>query len=251
MCGRITHRYTWTQLHGLVELTTPKVAIPARYNVSPTQTVPVVAFDEGTRGAALRGARWGLIPSWAKDAAVGGTLVNARAEGLENKPSFRAAFRRRRCVVPISGFYEWMVVGERGGRGARSGKQPMYIAPSDPGDEPWLLAGLWEEWSPGDGTPIQTFTIITTGPNELMATIHNRMPVILPRDAALKWISPGTGKNGEAGPEERSELLRLLVPSPAEAMVAVPVSTLVNSPKHDVPDCIRRVEVRGWGGLFE
>ncbi|MFO0835754.1 MAG: SOS response-associated peptidase [Phycisphaerales bacterium] len=254
MCGRFTHRYTWKQLHRLLGLMTPEVTLPARYNVAPTQQTPVVVFDESMGGPSLRGMRWGLIPSWAKDDAIGASLVNARAEGVETKPSFRAAFKRRRCVVPISGFYEWKVVAQSEGRAAKPVKQPMYITPADPSDEPWLLAGLWESWSPADATapsPVETFTIITTEPNEMMATLHNRMPVILAPDAAKAWLAPGSGKGHEVTPEEAARLFGLLVACPAESMVAVPVSKLVNSPKNDTVECTKPQETQRFGTLFD
>lgn len=248
MCGRFTHLYTWKQLHRLLGLATPEVSIRARFNVAPTQLAPVVVFDHGA--LALRSMQWGMIPSWAKDAAIASGLINARAEGIESKPSFRAAFKRRRCVVPISGFYEWKVVGTSEGRSARPAKQPMYITPADTRDEPWLLAGLWETWSPPQGEPLDTFTIITTEANEMMASLHTRMPVILGRDAALAWLAPGSGRGGEVSPDEAAGLLRLLVPCPAESMIAVPVSKLVNSPKNDTLECTNPVKSEGFGGLF-
>ncbi len=254
MCGRFTHRYTWKQLHRLLGLMTPEVALPARYNVAPTQRAPVVVLHESMGGPSLRDMRWGLIPSWAKDDAIGASLVNARAEGIETKPSFRTAFKRRRCVVPISGFYEWKVVARSEGRAAKPVKQPMYITPADPSDEPWLLAGLWESWSPPDATapsPVETFTIITTEPNEMMTTLHSRMPVILAPDAAKAWLAPGTGKGTEVTPQEAARLLGLLVACPAESMVAVPVSKLVNSPKNDTIECTKPLESQEFGGLFD
>src|SRR6185295_17035477 len=137
MCGRFTHLYKWRQLHRLLSLTSPEVSLPLRYNVSPTKSALVVFHDQGSNGIVLRFMHWGLVPSWSKAMPKGKPLFNARADGVESKPSFRVAFRRRRCVVPVSGFYEWQEVdGETSG-------QPYYITPgvSSTGEEsdPWLL----------------------------------------------------------------------------------------------------------------
>src|SRR5579862_4970302 len=132
MCGRYTHLYKWKQLHRLMSLLSPEVQPPMRYNVAPTQSAPVIVRDDDTGGAVLRTMQWGLIPSWAKEKAIGNSLINARAETIDTKPAFRDAFKRRRCVVPISGFYEWRAIE------GQKGKQPLYITPTD--EEPWFLA---------------------------------------------------------------------------------------------------------------
>ncbi len=262
MCGRYTHLYTWKQLHRLLELTTPVPAgeLPRRYNVAPSQSAPVVraicedpgvrasdapagdAADEPrgrvggrsdarSRGRGVSMMRWGLIPSWAKDASIGARTVNARCETLSEKPAFRAAFKKRRCLVPISGFYEWKVI-----EGAAKGKakQPYYITSSD--GEPLVLAGLWESWrdpSADQAQSIESFTILTTSPNELMATFHDRMPVIIPREHFARWLDPAN--------EDTASLADLFKPYPAELMMAMAVSTRVNSPKNDDALCIEPI----------
>lgn len=261
MCGRFTHLFTWKQLHRLMSLVSPEVTLPLRFNVAPTQEAPVIV-PEGA-GASLRSMRWGLVPSWAKDVAIGNSLINARAEGIEAKPSFRSAFKRRRCVVPVSGFFEWQKI-ERS-----KTKQPYYIVPSGSnGHSPttvaskhaidevdtWLLAGLWEAWHdpalPKDAPALETFTIITTDANEAMALIHNRMPVILEPAAANRWIgveAAVSDGNEATSPEELALLLR---PCPSDWMAFRRVSTLVNSPRNNVPECIQEITQRPTGKDF-
>jgi len=188
------------------------------FNIAPTQPVAVVPNDGRNK---LDFFVWGLIPSWAKDPNIGSRLINARAETLHEKPSFRTAFRRRRCLVLADGFYEW--------RQAERGKTPMYIRLAS--GKPFAFAGLWESWNSPDGSNVLSCTIITTQPNELMATIHNRMPVILPEEAYPIWL-----ESSEADPQRLTGLLK---PYPAEQMQAYPVSPLVNSPKNDLPELIR------------
>ena len=239
VCGRYTHLYTWRQLHRLMNLLSPEVTLPLRYNVAPSQEAPVVVHGVDEGGSVLRPLRWGLIPSWAKDASIANALVNARGESVDSKPAFRSAFKHRRCVVPVSGFYEWQ------GIEGRRVKQPMYITPAS-GDDPWLLAGLWESWpSPQDG-PVETFTIITTSPNALMAPIHDRMPVILAPGAAREWIAPQAPACWSP-----DRLKAFLVPYPPDGMRADPVSRVVNSPKNDTPECIQRLENKDFGSIFE
>ncbi len=179
MCGRLSRGYSWQEIHDFLDLKFPEaLEIPASYNVAPTQVSPVVRVGE--RGRELAWCRWGLVPSWAKDPSVGSRMFNARAETAADKPAFRAAMKRRRCVVPASGFYEWKK--EPGGK-----KRPHSIARAD--GAVLLFAGLWEEWDHGDG-PLQTFTVLTTAPNELMRTLHDRMPVILEREEVDAWLDP-------------------------------------------------------------
>jgi len=236
VCGRFTNKFYWKNLHRLMELTTPPVDLPLRYNVAPTQPAPVVRHQGAEHGGprALSMLRWGLVPSWAKDLKIGNAHINARAEGIEAKPAFRAAFKRRRCVVPVSGFYEWKKLDDG------KSKQPYYITASD--EEPLAFAGLWEFWKPPasegggvEGEPIESFTIITTTPNEMMARLHDRMPVILDRANFGAWLDPAN--------QDASGLLALLRPYPAELMMCHPVSTLVNSPRNDDAACIERVAV--------
>ncbi|MBI3972324.1 MAG: SOS response-associated peptidase [Chloroflexi bacterium] len=194
-----------------------------RYNVAPAQTV-ITVTDDGVRH--LEQMRWGLIPSWAKDPKIGSRMINARAETLAEKPAFRNALKRRRCLIPADGFYEWT---ERAGR-----KQPMRITLRS--GEPFAFAGLWESWTPSaEATPVRTCTIVTTSPNALMATIHHRMPVILTPEAEAIWLDPSIA--------DPAKLLPLLVPYPADEMVAYPVSSLVNSPANDSPQLVLPLDV--------
>lgn len=192
-------------------------AVGPRYNIAPTQPVAVVPNDGKNR---LDFFVWGLVPSWAKDPGIGNRLINARAETLMEKPSFRNAFRRRRCLILADGFYEW--------RKGASGKTPMFIQMED--GKPFAFAGLWEFWKSPDGSEILSCTIITTEPNDLMAPIHNRMPVILPESAYARWLESGEGEAGQ--------LVELLKPYTASPMRAYPVSPLVNNPKNDLPELI-------------
>jgi putative SOS response-associated peptidase YedK len=189
-----------------------------RYNIAPTQTVIVVA-DDGTRH--LTQMRWGLIPSWAKDPAIGNRMINARAETVATKPAFRVALRKRRCLIPADGFYEWHPIGRR--------KQPIYISLKS--REPFSFAGLWEAWTAPDGQEIKTCTIITCEANEVLKPIHDRMPVILTPEAETVWLDPTI--------QDPERLLPLLVPYPADEIEAYPVSTTVNNPAHDIPQCIQ------------
>ena len=218
MCGRFTITADISALQESFPWLGISPGLEPRYNIAPSQPVAVVANDGKNR---LDFFTWGLIPSWAKDPSIGSRMINARAETLAEKPSFRSAFRRRRCLVLADGFYEWR---DDGGKS----KTPMYIRLED--GTPFAFAGLWEMWNAPDGSQVLSTTIITTEPNPLLAKIHNRMPVILPEKAHALWL-----QTGEADPKELSELLR---PYPAEEMVAYPVSKLVNSPGNDIPAVI-------------
>ncbi len=190
-----------------------------RYNIAPSQ--PVVAVpNDGKRAATF--FLWGLVPSWAKDPAIGDRLINARGETLAEKPAFRGAYKYKRCVIPADGFYEWKShVGSKA-------KFPHYIRLKS--RRPFALAGLWDEWHSPDGTSIRTCTIITTEPNSLMSPIHNRMPVILRHEAIAAWLDPA--------PRAPEALGGLLQSYPAELMEFHPVSPLVNSPANDRVECI-------------
>jgi putative SOS response-associated peptidase YedK len=221
MCGRYVLTVPGDLLasaFGLEEV--PELA--PRYNVAPGQSVPIVRATEGGRRE-LAFARWGLIPHWAKEAAIGNRLINARADGVADKPSFRDSFRRRRCLIPADGFYEWQKVGNR--------KQPWLLRGAD--GAPLAFAGLWSSWTdPATSRPVETCAIVTTEPNELAATVHDRMPVILLEPARATWLDPRSDRDG---------LLALLVPCPAASMVAYPVSTRVNAPSNDDPGCAERI----------
>jgi putative SOS response-associated peptidase YedK len=170
--------------------------------------------------------RWGLVPSWSKDDAPGAGLVNARAESLEDKPSFREAFHTRRCLIPASGFYEWKVAGRA--------RLPWLFQLSD--EEPFFLAGLWDAWTAPDGERFETCAVVTTEPNQLMIPIHHRMPAILPSDVGNAWLDP------EVKPER---LRALLVPFPAERMTARAVSSRVNSVANDDESCLQPADTAG------
>jgi len=225
MCGRfalISDTQQVAELFG-IDLTAV-TAIPeavARYNIAPTQPVLAARLDDNGQRE-LTFFRWGLIPSWSKDMSIGSRMINARSETVADKPSFRAAFKRRRCLIPADGFYEWQKVGDR--------KQPIYIHATD--KRPLALAGLWEMWQDPEGSALQTCTILTTTPNELMAPIHNRMPVIIEPEDYEMWLDPG---------ETPEDGLHLLRPYSAEKMTAYAVSTAVNSPRNDSPECIEPI----------
>ncbi|MCZ6631878.1 MAG: SOS response-associated peptidase [bacterium] len=197
--------------------------MPLRYNITPGQDIPVLTNSGANT---VEHFKWGLIPSWAKDPKIGNRLINARSETLAEKPSFRNAFKKRRCIIPVTGFYEW-----RPNPNSKT-KTPMFIRLQS--ERPFGFAGLWETWRPETGDVLHTCTIITTEPNALMQTIHNRMPVILKPDAYEQWLSP------EDQPGE--ELSSLLTPYPDSEMVAYPVSTRVNNPGNDSPQCVEPVE---------
>jgi putative SOS response-associated peptidase YedK len=190
---------------------------PPRYNLAPTQGALAVRFNAETKERTLDVLRWGLIPFWAKDAEIGYSLINARAEGIDTKPSFREAFKTRRCIIPADGFYEWKKLDAKT-------KQPYAIVPV--GYEPFAFAGLWERWKDAaSGETVLSCSIVTTEPSSITAPIHNRMPVILDRATWPVWL-------GEA-PTERAELLALLKPCPAERMRAYTVGARVGNVRND------------------
>ncbi len=220
MCGRFTLALDTEALRQAFPwLTLPEHDLRPRYNIAPTQPVAVVINNHPQQ---LDFFAWGLIPPWAKDPTIGSRLINARAETLAEKPAFRNAYRRRRCLILADGFYEWRK------EAGTARKTPMYIRLKS--GEPFAFAGLWEVWNSPLGDVVLSCTIITTTANDLVATIHDRMPVILPREAYDHWLDP----------EERrpAELAPLLKPYAAEEMEAYAVSTQVNSPAYDGPECI-------------
>jgi putative SOS response-associated peptidase YedK len=217
MCGRFTLIADRKKLaESFAGYDLPEGLAP-RYNIAPSQAVAVIA-NNGQQKIEL--FQWGLIPFWAKDPKIGNRMINARAETLAEKPSFKNAYKRRRCLVLADGFYEWKKVN--------GAKTPMYIQLA--GGEPFGFAGLWESWQSPEDSTVLSCTIITTTPNQLLADIHNRMPVILPTSAYDTWLDPA-----ERSPAQLDGLLK---PYPAAEMTAVPVSTLVNNPKNDGPECI-------------
>lgn len=220
MCGR----FTLTVDTNTIQITFPWLELPTqqftpRYNIAPTQPIAVVPNDGQNK---LDFFIWGLIPSWSKDPKIGSRLINARGETIGEKPSFRSAYKRRRCLILADGFYEWIKTpGEKA-------KTPHYIQMES--KEPFAFAGLWEIWNAPDGSMLKTATIITTEPNPLIAKLHNRMPVILPEPAYEAWLAPEERK-----PEELNHLISAY---PAEEMMHFPVSRAVNSPANDSPECI-------------
>ncbi|MFC4249163.1 SOS response-associated peptidase [Natribaculum luteum] len=229
MCGRYTLFVDQADLEERFDATFDEPFSP-RYNVAPGQRVPVITNDDPET---VRRLEWGLVPSWADDDAGG--IVNARAETIAEKPSFREAYARRRCLVPADGFYEWVETEE--------GKRPYRVAFED--DRPFAMAGLWERWEPettqvgldafGDGSvesgddALETVTIVTTEPNVLVADLHHRMAVVLSPDDERRWLN-------DDDPRE------VLEPYPAEEMRAYPVSTAVNDPTADDPSLVDPVE---------
>jgi len=227
MCGRFTITDPDEALRALFGYNGPPVDMAPRYNVAPTQSVPVVRLNEsGGRGIAK--LRWGLIPSWAKEAKIGAQMINARADTVATKPAFRAAFNARRCVVPADGFYEWTAAGKV--------KQPWRILLGDPAHPtPFAFAGLWERWrdptAAKDAPLVETFTIITTDAAPAIAAIHHRMPVILTkRDDLDAWL------DAAKTPPEAAQ--KLLTPYAGADLKPVAVSTKVNNARHDAPDCV-------------
>lgn len=221
MCGRFTLTIDPADLRDAFPgLTFPDAErMASRFNVAPSQPVAVVANNGKNQ---VEFFKWGLVPSWAKDASIGNKMFNARAETLAEKPAFRAAFKRRRCLILADGFYEWKPVA------GQKTKTPMLIRMKSGG--PFAFAGVWEAWHPDREDAILSCTIITTTPNALMEKIHNRMPVILKPDAYPLWLDPEEQTPGK--------LDKLLKPYPAAQMTAFAVSRLVNDPKNDSPECI-------------
>jgi putative SOS response-associated peptidase YedK len=222
MCGRVTIQTPALALAREFALTGVRTALEhPRYNLAPTQLMPVV-INDGAR--MLDAYRWGLIPSWAKEASIGNKLINARGETVAEKPSFRSALKRRRCLLLVDGWFEW--------KQSTKPKTPFYFHRKD--GRPLAFAGLWEEWTaPDTGEVLRTCTVITTGPNRLMAPIHDRMPVILTPEAQELWLRPE--------PQEASVLQPLLVANEDEPLEAWEVARVVNSPTNDVPACVERV----------
>jgi putative SOS response-associated peptidase YedK len=234
MCGRYTSTSAPADLAKVFAVDEVKVdELPIRYNVAPTQDVYAVAErrpkEAGEKKRRQLGAfRWGLIPSWAKDASVGNKMINARAETIDTKSAYKRALGRRRCIIPADAFYEWQV--QEGGAKKRS-KLPYVIRHAD--GSALAFAGLWEFWRPPDdaqGDPIRSCVIITTEANEKLAPIHDRMPVILPPGVWDQWLDPAN--------EDVKSLQRLLVPAPSDDFEAYPVSTLVNDVSHEGPDLV-------------
>lgn len=216
MCGRFTLTDNIVQLQAFFEFDFDEETIP-RYNIAPGQKILTILSDGLTRKG--RNMKWGLVPSWARDEKIGYKMINARGETIEEKPSFKQAFQRRRCLILADGFYEW--------KKTENGKQPYRFVMKD--RKPFAFAGIWETWTNGT-QPLTSCTIITTGPNDVTKDVHDRMPVILPTDTYERWLDPGFQQIGE--------LKDLLQPYPAEEMEKYEVSTLVNAAKNELPELI-------------
>ena len=217
MCGRFTLSQTAEALAQTFHVQIPD--FEPQYNIAPTQMVLAVLYNPETKKRTLKQLRWGLIPSWAKDPGMGAKLINARAETVAEKPAFRSAIKQRRCLIVADGFYEWQ---QQAGK-----KQPFYFRLQN--GQAFGFAGLWEHWKSSE-TQISSCTILTTWSNELLQPIHDRMPVILKQQDYDLWLDPQV--------QTPEPLQQLLHPYPTEAMTAYPVSTIVNSPKHNTPECI-------------
>lgn len=218
MCGRFTLTFPAEELAEIFELDEVPPSFPQRFNIAPSQPIPAIIKTDERPVRHLSLLRWGLIPSWSKDPAIGNRLINARAETAAEKPSFRNAFKRRRCLIPADGFYEWQKQQQR--------KQPFYIHLKE--NQPFAFAGLWETWQ-----DIPTGTILTTEANQLLQQIHDRMPVILKPQDYDKWLDLDNQNN--------AELQSLLKPFSSEEMEFYPVSNEVNKPGNDSPKCIDRL----------
>ena len=217
MCGRYT---LITDIKKIAESfgVAPVLNAQPRYNIAPTQDVVAILGNGVSPHLSL--LHWGLIPAWAKDESIGSRMINARAETLAEKPSFKSLLRGKRCLVVADGFYEWRAEGKS--------KTPMYITLQD--EQPFAFAGLWDLWKGPDGREVQSCTIITTEPNELMASIHNRMPAILRPGAYEDWLNPQL--------RDEHVLTHWLSPYPADLMKARAVSKLVNNPRNDTAEIL-------------
>jgi putative SOS response-associated peptidase YedK len=224
MCGRFTATFEFSDIRVRWNLDRDLPKYTPRFNIAPEQmslTIPVIVRYKG--GNECRLMHWGLIPHWAADPTIGNRMINARAETLTELPSFKPLVDRRRCIIPADGFYEWRKEGKR--------KAPMWVYLTS--RQLFGLAGLWDVWRKPDGKRVESFTIITTEPNELVRPVHNRMPVILRPEDEEQWLDVSRTSFAKA----RS----LLEPYPEELMDAHDVSTVVNSAKYDGPECIQPV----------
>jgi putative SOS response-associated peptidase YedK len=216
MCGRFTLTVDPADLQQKLDLKDAPSELQPRYNIAPTQPVAVVTSAADRRVEIFQ---WGLIPSWSKDPSMGSRMINARAETIHEKPAYRVPFQRRRCLVLADGFYEWKQLDK--------GKLPYYIQLAS--GQPFAFAGLWDHWTSPEGDERNTCTIVTCEPNELMAQLHNRMPVIFDKDTMWDWLDP----------EAQAVALKAMLAPYANPMKAYPVSRLVNKPENDGPECIK------------
>lgn len=225
MCGRYSQRQS-AEVIAKAFAVDNVPALEPRYNVAPTQSVPTVLQPSVSKNRQFKMMHWGLIPKWAKDSKIASKLINARAETVAEKPAFKSAFRKRRCLVLADGFYEWQQQENK------KQKQPYYFRLKD--EQPFAFAGLWEQWENPSGEVVNSCTLLTTDANELMRPIHNRMPVILNPNDYERWLDPDVKE-----PEPLQPLLR---PYSTQEMLAYPVSTAVNRPSNDNAECIKSIE---------
>jgi len=219
MCGRFA--YFGNGFFGYEALNAPKPPPFWSYNIAPSQNILGLRRDPESQNLEWALFKWGLIPFWSKDKQTKFNLINARAEGIESKPSFRGPFKYRRCLIPASGFYEWQ---------KRENKQPFFIRRADEGY--FAFAGIWDHWEGEHGEVVESCSIITTNANTTMAPIHDRMPVILQKKESRIWLDNSAKKE---------QLLKLLRPCTDDLLETFPVSTRVNSPRNNDPECIERV----------
>ena len=223
LCGRFTLFATYQYLISDFDIQEmfEEAYYEESYNIAPTHNI-VSVINDGTKNR-MGYLKWGLIPSWAKDEKMASKMINARSETVDEKPSFKKSFYQKRCIIPMDSFYEWKREGKM--------KTPMRIKLKD--DSLFGVAGLWDSWKAPSGEVIHTCTILTTQPNELMAEIHDRMPVILPKEHQKEWLNPRN--------QDKEKLKSLLVPFPATQMLAYEVSNKVNSPRNNSAELIQRV----------
>jgi len=223
MCGRFVQNFTIETLQDNFNIQTAEAEIPPNFNVAPTQEIFTIIKHDNEN--ILERLHWGLVPFWAKDVSIGSRMINARAETVSSKPSFRNAFKKRRCLIPASGFYEW--------KGEKGNKQPYYITISSV--EPFAFAGLWESWTDKDDESVyKSCTIITTDASDNIRELHNRMPVILDQKVYEKWL--------DVEMQDPQELENILRKDIVHDMKFYSVSTLVNSVKNNDPECIKPLD---------
>ena len=234
MCGRFTLKQTDAELARMTEAAWEAWGLKARYNIAPSQPVFAIRVERGQRVGRM--LHWGLVPPWADDISIGYRMINARSETAHQKPSFKHALRRRRCLIPTDGFYEWRkkpMVADAGVTGKRKQpKQPYIITIAD--EQTFCMAGLWEHWQDPQGNELESCTILTTAANELIGELHDRMPVIIEPTCYGDWL--------DSANEEVASLSEFFVPFPSELMMYRAVSRTVNSPKNEGPACMAPVD---------
>lgn len=228
MCGRYTLAKDLAEIKKRFDVSEAPKTYKPRYNIAPTQQVPIILFDGEKQVRKMGLVHWGLIPVWADDPSIGNRMINARAETIAEKASFKTLFKKRRCIVPADSFYEWKKV---------SAKEKIPIRLLLKNEEVFGFAGLWTTWKPEKGDPIASCTIITTEANELMTDIHHRMPAILDIKDVKVWIDPSVA--------DEDLLQSFLKPYPSKKMKCYPVSRFVNSPSNDTAKCIEEVTTEG------